>query len=91
MRKMKKKQYIKPALLVENFLLSEAIANCGVNINATTVGCLDDAIREEGGDIWPGFTDNTFVSELSCIEEGTEGDIFNGICYHTTSDLIFGS
>lgn len=79
-----KNLYEKPAVLVENFTLSENIASCDPSFSNNMDSIIEDV---------KGFT-GYFTSEYSCsnmAEPGIDYGIDQKICYHTSSAVIFSS
>ena len=79
-----KNLYEKPAVLVENFTLSENIASCDPSFSNNMDSIIEDV---------KGFT-GYFTSEYSCsnmAEPGIDYGIDQKICYHTSSAVIFFS
>ena len=88
-----KKLYIKPEMLIENFLLSERIANCTSTDPAFTTGC-DVVIDEEA---LAGFKALGYPNLFStiCKEQVTGGVDINldgtvDLCYHTSTGSSLG-
>lgn len=88
-----KKTYMKPEVQVENFLLSERVANCTSSDPAFTTGCvvvIDD-------EILAGFAalGHPNLFSTSCSEQATGGIDINldgnvDLCYHTSSGSSLG-
>ena len=82
-----KKTYVKPEVMVENFVLSDYIASCdpsfGNNMN------LDNWINDIKGFF------GLFTSDYACgITPDTGVDMDLGgisLCYHTSTNVIFSS
>ena len=79
-----KNLYEKPAVMIENFVLSENIASCDPSFSNNMDSIIEDV---------KGFT-GYFTSEYSCsnmAEPGIDYGIDQKICYHTSSAVIFSS
>lgn len=88
---MKKKPYIKPEVFVENFLISESIANCDTMVTAADRMCLPADIVD--GSDPDDIMGNVFITDWNgCDMKATEGEDYNGYCYHTLDgSVIFTS
>lgn len=84
-----KKQYEKPMLAVEYYMLSQSIAAC-----ATKIGFLDSACVKNDPDATSQMRDlawSGYFVQGSC-EEYPEGmDNYDSICYHTNANAAFNS
>lgn len=81
-----KKVYIKPAIIYENFSLSQSIATCDVKTNTPAQG---QCGIEWGADIL--FYDSTGCTGDGIVfDDGGDGE-HNGICYNTFTDTLFNS
>lgn len=83
-----KKLYEKPAMMVENFALSENIASCDPSFSNNMN--VNDLIADVQG-----FT-GYFTSATSCTKLATEGVDYMSpsgqkLCYHTSSAVVFSS
>lgn len=85
---MKKKQYTKPELLLERFALTQMLSTCGTLIGLNDSDCvLNDmhatpALKDFALDGW-------FLG--GCQEYWEGDDVFDGICFHVSSNLMFSS
>lgn len=84
---MDKKKYVKPVVMIENFLLSQCIATgcSGTLVNGADITCLPDDLKY----LVTATDPNMFGGKLTCtnvvdLDNGGEG--FNGYCYHTSSE-----
>lgn len=88
---IKKKEYIEPAVLIEDFRISNFIAGCGTivsQINLTspeTDGCL--ATDQQQSNSIAGL----FIDALGCSITAHTGDSNDGYCYFTYTNSIFTS
>lgn len=91
-----KKQYVSPVIEVEQFVLTQAIASCHqslivpsqdtncifeINSSLEAVDTLKDFAA--AGYFWEGFT--------GCEDWSLNVDSDDGICYHTSMNLLFSS
>ena len=84
-----KRQYHKPALLVERFDLTQTLSNCSVMIGLTDLKCIlkdEDSTSDMKNYAMAGF----FTAE-HCSKYITDMDHQDGICYHTSVNLVFSS
>ena len=93
-----KKEYSKPCIAVENFLLQEFIAgSCNVKMNYANDNCVSVSKLEQAGvnSILAAqiaglvVTDKFFSSSCSNQYSGT--DASDGYCYFTAANAIFAS
>lgn len=82
-----KKEYKKPIIMVENFLLSECIASCGEAFgNNMDVDGFIEQVK--------GFT-GYFTLDDGCTEIVVAGQDYTllgqTLCYHTSSNVVFSS
>lgn len=82
-----KKVYVKPSVLIENFVLSENIASCSPEFSNNMN--VNDLISEVKG-----FTG--YFSDNSCKQQAKPGVDYttpNGLklCYHTSTAVVFSS
>ena len=85
---MKKKQYTKPEMLVERFELTQMLSSCGTLIGLTNSACVmadSDATPRLKNFAKIGY----FLGGCSRYWDGDE--TFDGICFHTSSNLMFSS
>ena len=83
-------KYEKPMVAVERYEMSQAIAACIIKIGpAGTQYCVqNDAQTPDEMRDWA--LNGYFVGEAKgCSEFVTEGQIFDGICYHTQAGATF--
>lgn len=83
-----KKTYEKPAIMVENFMLSEYIASCDPSFSNNMN--LDNWLNDLKGSF------GVFNDAYQCDREPTPGsdyDLGGGtkICYHTSTSVVFSS
>lgn len=80
-----KKAYVKPEIMVENFMLSEYIASCSPEFGNNLDVLIEDL---------KGFF-GVFNSSYDCSREPTPGvDMSLGgtsLCYHTSTNVVFSS
>lgn len=83
-----KKEYKKPMIMVENFLLSECIASCDPSF--TNNMNVDNFIADITG--FTGYFTGTGEGCYREVEPGKDYE-FNDIilCYHTSSNVVFSS
>ena len=87
-----KRAYLKPEISIENFLLSDRIANCTSADPAFSNGCS----IEVASNVLQGFQAlGLFNSGMSCSKEASGKFDLNGdgnvdVCYHTSSGTITG-
>lgn len=76
-----KKQYVKPTMLVEDFVLNDYIAACNLRVNFNQGVCAPPSgMSFNEKNMWQ---HNTFLLEVNC-EQSTNGPEFDGAyCYHT--------
>ena len=79
-----KKRYEKPAVMVENFMLSENIASCDPSFSNN----MDSLIEDVKG--FTGYFTNGYGCE-SMAEPGIDYGLDQKICYHTSSAVVFSS
>ena len=87
-----KKRYVSPTVEVEQFVLTQSIAACQqtITVNANDVMCVflsdaPDAVKDfvASGYLWDGF--------IGCQEIPKDPGWEDGICYHTSINLLFNS
>lgn len=91
-----KKQYVSPVIEVEQFVLTQAIASChqSLIVPSQDTNCLlklesnleaVTVLQEyaHSGYFWEGFT--------GCEDWSLNVDSDDGICYHTSMNLLFSS
>lgn len=85
-----KKKYEKPLIAVENYVLSQAIANC-----ATKIGSLDSKCVQDDADAPDGFRNlagiGYFTEKPNCNFQPRISDEYDNICYHTSAGAMFQS
>lgn len=84
-----KKQYEKPAMIVENYVLTQSIAACDIKIGFTDSNCVKndpDATPEMKSLAW-----NFWFVSGSCAKAVVGGSDEDGICYHTNTNAAFNS
>lgn len=78
-----KKEYKKPELLIENFILSDYVASCGIVIAFSAAKCsVPDGMTDLN--LWH---KGLFNSTWECEADIAANDGL-GICYHGQSDSI---
>ena len=87
---MERKSYTKPAILVEDFRVSNYVAGCGtvvsnVSLTDPSTGCLTVDMQT----LYNAF--GTFIDALGCTEAAGSGDGNDGYCYFTYANSIFTS
>ena len=83
-----KKQYQKPMVAVEHYLLTQSISSCsGIKINSVNTDCvLGDPDSTNAMINWAHH--NGF---LGPCQRDLSGYQFDGVCYHTSVNAAFSS
>ncbi|MGN0383511.1 MAG: hypothetical protein ACI4DS_04510 [Eubacterium sp.] len=87
-----RKDYIKPAAMVEKFVLSDYIASgCDNTISSATytditTGCLPTELQTLYN-----MPRNYFVDALACSTDASSDNNTSGYCYYTYANSIFTS
>ena len=85
-----KKKYEKPLIAVENYVLTQTIADCGVKIGFADSDCVID-----DNDAPRGFRDlaniGYFTASGCDYEPPSNPDGYDKICYHTQAAMLFTS
>ena len=85
-----KKQYVKPMIAVEQYVLSQTIASCATKIGFLSSDCVKndiDATNQMKDLAWSGY----FVDSNNCEISSVGMDVLDGICYHTNANAAFNS
>ncbi len=90
---MNKRIYTKPVLLVERFNLTQCLSNCSVMIGFQDQMCI---LRDEDSTgTMKDYAVKGYFSPDPAIGCGgrhiTDMDFEDGVCYHTSVNLIFSS
>lgn len=88
-----KKIYTKPELFVENFLLSERVANCISEDPAFTNGCkiqVDPEVLAGFANIGRPNVFSTSCTDQVSGQQDLNADGIIDVCYHTTSGTELG-
>ena len=84
-----KKKYVTPMIAVEHYELTQSIANCAIKIGHYDSQC----VLKDRDASWEmkDFAEMGWFSAGQCVEaaDGMEGT--DGICYHTSANIAFGS
>lgn len=91
-----KKTYQKPAIVIENFMLTEMIASCAYSVNIqTTSNC---ATNLEDSTLMDAWKDLGLFNSKDCVDSVPEGQLpgqgWNGdkLCYQTSQGMnVFSS
>ena len=76
---MERRKYVKPEVLIEDFILSQCIASCSYNIKTQeNYGCLEEYFGPD--DI--AISNGGFAEKFDCGISVDSG-VFDGYCYHT--------
>lgn len=82
--------YEKPAIAIERYELTQAIASCAVKIGFSTSDCV-----KNDPDAPPAMRDfakqGFFVDTINCVKVAESYSYEDGICYHTSASLTFNS
>ena len=85
-----KKKYEKPLIAVENYVLTQTIADCGVKIGFADSDCVID-----DNDTPRGFRDLASIGYFTAsgcrFELSSNEDGYDKICYHTQAAMLFTS
>lgn len=87
-----KKKYEKPLIAVENYVLTQTIADCGVKIGFADRYCVID-----DNDAPRGFRDLASIGYFTAsgsgcfFEPSSNQDGYDKICYHTQAAMLFTS
>ena len=88
-----KKPYIKPAVVVEHFALTQAIASCtGYIINSMDRNCIIGSPLPH--EWWSLAQQGVFIQDAersSCIRFINYGDEYSNVCFHTNASPAFSS
>ena len=85
-----KKQYEKPMIAVEQYVLSQTIASCATKIGFLSSDCVKkdpDATDQMRDLAYSGF----FTDSINCEDYPVGMDEFDSICYHTNTNAAFNS
>ena len=85
-----KKIYVAPAIAVEHYELTQAIAACATKIGFLSSECVKndpDATNQMKDLAWSGF----FTDSSNCDVYPEGMDEFDSICYHTNASAAFNS
>ena len=87
-----KRQYHRPELLVERFDLTQTLSNCSVMIGLQDQRCIlkdEDSTNQMKNYAVKGY----FSADpyIGCGKPITNMDHEDGICYHTSVNLVFSS
>lgn len=84
-----KKQYEKPLIAVENYMLTQAIASCGTKISATNSQCvIDDPDAPDG---FRNLASAFGYFSAGCLTQPSMDSVEDNICYHTSANAMFSS
>lgn len=83
--------YEKPAMAIERYELTQAIASCAVKIGFMNSECV-----EHDADAPKGMKDLAAVgyfvdTPINCAKRATATPFEDGVCYHTSAALTFNS
>lgn len=86
---MTRKKYEKPHMFVERFALTQMLTSCSV-----LIGLMDRDCILHDTDSSPNMKDyavNGYFAAGYCDEHHTTIDAEDGVCYHTSINLVFAS
>lgn len=85
-----KMKYEKPLIAVENYMLSQTIADCGTKIGFSNSYCI---LTDSDADKYPGIKSLAAIGYFTdaCDFQANIKDPYDGICYHGQAATLFTS
>lgn len=84
-----KQKYEKPLIAVENYILTQSIANCSTRISATNSQCvINDPDAPDG---FRNLASAFGYFAGGCMTQPSMDSVEDNICYHTSANAMFTS